>query len=101
METILKEGSWSSSEQNEIIKTTRTAYEAYSGNLDKMVNYMHFNLEMAFGKRIQIIIFEKKSTEGHCLHAIDGKYIEIEYNGLVFVVWKVKLIEDEADEKYY
>lgn len=54
---------------------------------------------MHFGKRIQVFIFEKASVEGHALFAYNGKYIEVQHEEFMYVIWKVKLIEDIPDEK--
>jgi glyoxylate utilization-related uncharacterized protein len=38
-------------------------------------------------------------VEGHTLYAIDEKYIEVQAEEFIYVIWKVSLIEDIPIEK--
>jgi hypothetical protein len=40
-------------------------------------------------------------TEGHSLYAFSSKFIEIQHEEYVYLIWKVKLIEDAPEEKEY
>jgi len=53
---------------------------------------MHFHLQEYLGKRVQVLIYEKGIVEGHCFYAVDSKYLEYYNDGLIYVIWKVKLI---------
>lgn len=37
--------------------------------------------------------------EGHALFAYEGKFLEVIHEEYMYVVWKVKLIEDIPNEK--
>lgn len=60
--SILKKGNWSISEENEIMESIQKACTKFPADLDKQVSLMHFSLELSFGKRIQIFIYNKKCT---------------------------------------
>jgi hypothetical protein len=50
---------------------------------------------------MQVFIYERNAIEGHALFAISSKYLEVQHEELMYVIWKVKLIEDVPDEKEY
>lgn len=43
---------------------------------------------------MQIFIYEKIAFEGHSLHSVDFKFIQVQYEHYVYLIWKVNLIED-------
>jgi len=75
---IIKDGNWNSFEKERISTTLELAIENFPNNLEERANFMLFQLETYLGVRIQLIIYSYKAQEGHCLHAVDGKYIEIQ-----------------------
>jgi hypothetical protein len=77
------------------------AYDSYPTALEQQIAFLHSNLEVSLGRRVQVFIFEKVGTEGHSLFASNGKYMEVQHEEFMYVIWKVKLIEDVPDEKQY
>lgn len=69
--------------------------------MEQQINFLHSNLEGLLGKRVQIFIHEKMGAEGHALFAYNGKYMEVQHEEFMYIVWKVKLIEDLPEEKEY
>ena len=60
--------------------------------LKEQVNFLQFHLEDFLGKRIQVIIYYRNSSEGHCLFAIDNHFLQVQYEDYIYLIWKVKLI---------
>ena len=56
-EIIHKEGNWSESHRKLLIRTIHEAYKIYPEDMDKQLEFLHFNLEQDLGKRIQIVIY--------------------------------------------
>lgn len=76
--SILKDGNWNSHEKERISTTLELANETFPNNLEQQANFIQFQLETYLDVRIQLLIYNYKAQEGHCLHAINGKYIEIQ-----------------------
>ena len=56
-EIINKEGSWSDPHRKLIIRTIHEAYKIYPEDLDKQLEFLHFNLEQELGRRMQMVIY--------------------------------------------
>lgn len=79
----------------------RTAHGNYRKDLDSQLRFIHFHLEDHFGKRLQILIHEKAGVEGHALYASNGEFMEVLHEEYVYVVWRVRLIEDIPEMKEF
>lgn len=88
-------------EKERIVALIAAAYKSYGAALEQQAGFLHSNLELHFGRRMQVFIYERTAIEGHALFAASGKFLEVQHEELMYVVWKVQLIEDIPDEKEY